>query len=590
MWGTGSNAEQHRHAPASSAIGTALTRAGTAGYFDWLHHVQAAAGCTRPIRLVGTLETTHPRTGQRLILRDTLGMPDAAIYKACGNRRARVCPSCARTYQRDAYQLLRAGLVGGKGVSDTVSQHPAVFATFTAPSFGPVHARVVSKHTCADRRRCDCRAEPCRARRNPTGLCAHGRPAVCWVRHEAGDTAIGRPLCLDCYDYDHHAVWNHHAGELWRCTKQTADRHLARLAAQRGIPRVIVGYDTKGRPRTKPAVQLRHGKVAEFQTRGAVHFHVLLRLDGRDGSDPDAVVPPPAGFTTDDIEAAIRHAVAHERFDTPPHLDRLTGWPIAWGDPDKGLDIRHIALSGHRTVTDSMVAGYLAKYATKSTEVTGHTPTRITTDNVDEHADPDGDHTARLIHACWRLGRPFAHKAALLHSRAARAPEPGERRQPFDTPWNCPDCGTRTRYTACPSCVAERQANLDTQPANNRQPGPYEGLRRWAHMLGFGGHFLTKARRYSVTFGLLRDTRIAYRREHDHQADTNPGTVRAAEHTTEETTLVVGVFTFAGAGWRTTGDALLANTAADLARSRRAAGREELAHEAGAEMVERMAA
>jgi Replication initiator protein, pSAM2 len=26
----------------------------------------------------------------------------------------------------------------------------------------------------------------------------------------------------------------------------------------------------------------------------------------------------------------------------------------------------------------------------------------------------------------------------------------------------------------------------------------------WAHALGFGGHFLTESRRYSVTFGQLR--------------------------------------------------------------------------------------
>ncbi len=63
-------------------------------------------------------------------------MPDGAIYKACGNRRASVCPACARTYQYDAYQLLRAGLSGGKGVPETVATHPAVFVTLTAPSFG----------------------------------------------------------------------------------------------------------------------------------------------------------------------------------------------------------------------------------------------------------------------------------------------------------------------------------------------------------------------------------------------------------------------------------------------------------------------
>ena len=34
-------------------------------------------------------------------------------------------------------------------------------------------------------------------------------------------------------------------------------------------------------------------------------------------------------------------------------------------------------------------------------------------------------------------------------------------------------------------------------------------------MLGFGGHFLTKARRYSVTFTALRQARVTYRRHHD---------------------------------------------------------------------------
>jgi hypothetical protein len=100
-------------------------------------------------------------------------------------------------------------------------------------------------------------------------------------------------------------------------------------------------------------------------------------------------------------------------------------------------------------------------------------------------------------------------------------------------------------------------------------------------MLGFGGHFLTKARRYSVTFQLLRDSRVQFRRHNGDQADEYTGTVRAADHTGEETTLIVGTLTFAGTGWHTTGDALLANTAAALARARHATGNEELAHEIG---------
>ena len=99
-------------------------------------------------------------------------------------------------------------------------------------------------------------------------------------------------------------------------------------------------------------------------------------------------------------------------------------------------------------------------------------------------------------------------------------------------------------------------------------------------MLGFGGHFLTKARRYSVTFTLLRATRITYRRS-DNPDPTDTGTIRTAHHTGEETTLIVGTLTFAGVGWHNTGDALLANTAAALARERRQAAHEELAHQIG---------
>ena len=36
-------------------------------------------------------------------------------------------------------------------------------------------------------------------------------------------------------------------------------------------------------------------------------------------------------------------------------------------------------------------------------------------------------------------------------------------------------------------------------------------LRRWAHMLGFRGHFLTKSQRYSTTFRAIRGERRAWR-------------------------------------------------------------------------------
>ncbi|MEH0972981.1 replication initiator [Micromonospora sp. CPCC 205546] len=552
-----------------TAAGSAFARATQPDYYGWIEHVRAAAGCTRPIRLAGQLLTIDSSTGRVLDQRHTDAMPDAAIYTACGNRRATVCPSCAHTYQRDAYQLLRAGLVGGKGVPDTVAQHPAVFATFTAPSFGTVHVRAVKRHTCGNRKRCDCRPEPCHARRD-AGLCPHGQPAVCWARHEPDDAVLGQPLCLDCYDHDHQVVWNLYSGELWHRTKQAAERWLAKLARRRGIPRVEV-VTASGNTRTVPPMRLSHGKAAEFQARAAVHFHALVRLDGVHPTDPTAVVPPPAVFTVADLEDALRHA-AQVAFSTPGHPDRPDGWPIAWGEQ---LDIRPINLTGDGEVTDSMVAGYLAKYATKSTEVTGHRSVRLTADTIGDYADPDGDHTARLIDACWRIGRPTGTPVPL--SQRTRDPR---HRPGFVDRWECPDCGTHTRYAACPTCVADRQASLDTKSTKPATANPYARLRRWAHMLGFGGHFLTKARRYSVTFQLLRDNRVAFRR-HEHQDHEHLGRQLVDEHH-EDTTLIVGTLTFAGVGWHTTGDALLANTAAAMARERQATGREELAHELSA--------
>jgi hypothetical protein len=526
--GVVSNAEPHPLPPAYTAAGQALRRAGRPDYNAWLDHVRAAAGCTRPIRLVGTIDTVDPATGQRLDRRHTGQLPDGSIYKACGNRRRTVCPSCSATYQADAYQIIRSFLVGGRGVPATVTRHPAVFATFTAPSFGPVHTRVVRKHTCASRRRCDCRPDPCHARRDNGGgggVCGHGEPAVCWARHEPADPTLGRPLCLDCYDHAGQVVWNLFSGELWRRTKQAAERYLAQLARRRGI-RSVKTLTAAGTIRRIPPVRLAHGKAAEFQTRAAVHFHALLRLDGVDPADPDAVVPPPSGFSSTDVDDAIRHAVAHVGFRTPDHPDQPGGWAIDWGAQ---LDVRHITLAGDGEVTDGMVAGYLAKYVTKDTEVTGHTSSRLDGDTIDQVADPDGDHTARLIDACWRLGRPI------------------------------------------------RRSTVDGQVSRRIM---WCGLRRWAHRFGFGGHPLTKTRRHVVTFRLLRTQRIVYRRAEDN-GDEPPGVIRSADHAGEETTLIIGALTFAGVGWHTTGDALLANTAAALARERRQVGREELAHELG---------
>jgi hypothetical protein len=105
----------------------------------------------------------------------------------------------------------------------------------------------------------------------------------------------------------------------------------------------------------------------------------------------------------------------------------------------------------------------------------------------------------------------------------------------------------------------------------------YGRLRRWTHMLGFGGHFATKSRRYSTTHKHLRAARREYQRST--RADwrhRHPGTGDDSWSTTDDdTTVIVCDLTLAGIGWNTTADAQLATAAAARAREHRARLREE---------------
>lgn len=101
----------------------------------------------------------------------------------------------------------------------------------------------------------------------------------------------------------------------------------------------------------------------------------------------------------------------------------------------------------------------------------------------------------------------------------------------------------------------------------------YGRLRRWAHMLGFGGRFATRSRRYGPTRKALKAIRRTYRRS---QQLLHRGKYRTAEHLDEpETTLVVGELAYAGIGWLTTGDAELAISAATKAREHAASRKQE---------------
>lgn len=84
-------------------------------------------------------------------------------------------------------------------------------------------------------------------------------------------------------------------------------------------------------------------------------------------------------------------------------------------------------------------------------------------------------------------------------------------------------------------------------------------------MLGYGGHFLTKSRRYSVTFGQLRRARAEHRKLERYPDGERDPWDRPLDETV---VLVVGNWSYAGTGYTpSTPDAELALVSADRARA-----------------------
>ncbi|MEV4017673.1 replication initiator [Nonomuraea angiospora] len=419
----------------------------------WLEQVHHVGGCAEPVRLVGETMTLDAATGQVLSSYNTTGEPHGELLIRCGNRRASRCPSCAELYRRDTFHLIRAGLLGEeKGVPATVRAHPRVFATLTAPSFGPVH-RGPDKN--GVRRVCHPR------RSGP----------ACFERHKADDTRLGQPLDPDSYDYIGHVLWNAHAGDLWRRFTIYLRRHLAAAAGQTQTS-------------FNKAVRVSFAKVAEYQARGVVHFHAVIRLDGRT-DDPVDVIEPPSWATLDLLDGAIRSAAAAVEVKAPDVGQDAQ--ELVWGRQIDVKAIRTGEFDGE--LSEQAVAAYIAKYATKAAETSGTLDRRIHAHDLPRLHDHGATaHAARLIRTAWTLGNPETH----------------------------------------PELTGLK-------------------LRKWAHMLGFRGHFSTRSRAYSTTLGAIREERAEYRR-------AQQGVERH-----EESTLVMAHWSFAGQGY-TPGESLLAGS------------------------------
>ncbi len=194
-------------------------------------------------------------------------------------------------------------------------------------------------------------------------------------------------------------------------------------------------------------------KVAEFQRRGVVHFHALVRLDG-----PGDHFPPPAvAVAAEQLADAIKTAAAEAFVVTDPYELGGPTWELRFG---RQIDVRPVHGQAQRDASagpmhPEMVAAYIAKYATKAAEDFGLAPQRIHP-LTDLATLPVSDHIRRHLATAVQIG-----------SAAAAVPAPA-----------------------------------------------WAKLTRWLHMLGFRGHFATKSRRYSVTLGRLRAERRTWRQRH----------------------------------------------------------------------------
>ncbi|WP_063771523.1 replication initiator [Streptacidiphilus albus] len=403
-------------------------------------HELTRSTCTRPIRLVGSRTLVHRATGEIVHDFHSAHQPNSMITVPCGNRRHTVCPSCSTLYKYDAYHLIAAGLRGGKNTTPTVAAHPRIFVTLTAPSFGPVHLGPAKNGN----------PRPCGPRR--TG-------PDCHTWHPVGDPLIGTPLDPGTYDYTGHVLFNAYAGALWsRFTTETR-RTLADLA---GIERRDL--------RTVTTVAF--AKVAEYQTRGVVHFHAVIRLDGANGPGSTA----PARMTTALLTRSVRTAAKRTTV-TTPSPGAMSFRTLRWG---RQLDIRTIGSSDDddSALSDAVVARYVAKYATKGTEASG---------------------IADL--------RPLPCRTCDGQGLQVKPTEPGKLQRP------CPDCHGLGRSTTWAALGLSNHALTLVRTCwklGGREELAGLRLRRWAHTFGFRGHFATKSRSYSTTFGALRDERAAY--------------------------------------------------------------------------------
>lgn len=218
-------------------------------------------------------------------------MNTRTFEKRCGNRRADKCQPCSTIWKDDAYFTLMRPSREHKGT--------ITFITLTAPGstiFGKTHT---AQYQGMKSERCACRGF-----------------------HKPEDSIIGLPILrkgVDEFEYRRVVEFNNLASRLVTVTLQKIYRQLA----------TELGKDIK-------EVRLPTARVMEWQSRGLLHAHIIVR-----GHIPTFI-----------IENAVNGSPKNKR----RRIDPATHKGIRWGNQ---VNVRHLNSDQENQI------GYLSAYMTK---------------------------------------------------------------------------------------------------------------------------------------------------------------------------------------------------------------------------------
>ncbi|WP_406122895.1 replication initiator [Streptomyces sp. NBC_00989] len=215
---------------------------------------------------------------------------------------------------------------------------------------------------------------------------------------------------------------------------------------------------------------------------------------------PDGPASPPPSWATAELLTEAVNRAAVSGHVAVPDSPAYGTRRLVWGAQ---FDVRPVhSFDSSDGLSDGAVAGYVAKYVSKGAADTGAGCDYRITSAEDIRAAVLTPHVRALVGTCWRLG-------GLVELERLR-------------------------------------------------------LRSWAHSLGYRGHILTKSRRYSTTYGALREERADHRRGDTKSLD-GPDVVTEA------------AWRYVGSGYTPGAAQLAAGIAEDIAVSRELA-REEMAN------------